>query len=270
MFMRVTLAPAVNRSAAGLGVAIALMMAGPAPALAQISPPALAHRAPSPDPRNIAGAYQPQTNTTLLPVDGAPLPLTPWAKAIYDRRVKAAKAGNPEADASTACLPHGTPRELLGSFPIYIEQVDKAHSASGADEVIFLHEIQHLVRHIYLNEPHPADLDPSYLGHQVGHWEGDTLVIDTVKQYDTTWSDGAGIPHSKDVHVVERWKKLQGGKQLQVLITLEDPVAFTKPWTAERIFDWSPNLRQMEYVCEENNRNAPDDAGNTAVRPPPK
>ena len=240
----------------------AALLAAPALGQAQIQSP---YRLPSPDPRNIAGAYQPQTDTKLVTVDGSPLPLTPWAQAIYDRRVAAAKDGEPEADASTACLPHGTPRVLLGSFPIYIYQVDKSHSAAGADEVLFLHEIQHLVRHIYLNEQHPKDLDPSYLGHQVGRWEGDTLVIDTVGQNDLTWSDGAGIPHSNQVHVVERWKKISGGKQLEVLITLDDPVAFTKPWTAKRIFDWSPNVRQLEYVCEENNRNSPDETGKTGT-----
>jgi hypothetical protein len=253
---------------AALWLSFAAVFATPPLAAAQPRAPQAAYRPPSPDPRNIAGAYQPQTNTKLFPADGSALPLTPWAQAIYDRRVAAAKDGEPEADASTACLPHGTPRELLGSFPIYIYQVDAAHSASGVDEVVFLHEIQHLVRHVYMNEQHPKDLDPTFLGHQVGRWDGNTLVVDTVGQNDKTWSDGAGIPHSTQVHVVERWRKINSGKQLEVMITLDDPVAFTKPWTAKRIFDWSPNVRQLEYVCEENNRNAPGETGHTGVIAP--
>jgi hypothetical protein len=126
------------------------------------------------------------------------------------------------------------------------------------------------VEHVYLGEQHPKpqDLDPTYLGHQVGHWEGDTLVVDTVGLKASTWIDAAGIPHSDKLHVVERWRKISGGKQLEVLFTLEDPVAFTRPWTARRIFDWSPNIREMEYVCEENNRNSPDDRGVTTVEAP--
>ena len=188
---------------------------------------------------------------------------TPAAQAEI-KAYKDAQAKGGEQDKQTAnCLPPGMPGIMDQPYPIEV--------LATPGVVTVIQEAYTQVRHIHTDgRKIPDDPDLTFNGTSVGHWEGDTLDIDTVKQYDTTWSDGAGIPHSKDVHVVERWKKLQGGKQLQVLITLEDPVAFTKPWTAERIFDWSPNLRQMEYVCEENNRNAPDDAGNTAVRPPPK
>ena len=254
-------------SAVAFGVTLSgAWMAAPGLGAAQSRDALSPYRPPSKDPRNIAGAYQRgDDGGDIFPVEGGLPPLTPAAKAIYDRRVEAEKTGAPQADVATSCLPQGTPRILLGSFPHFIYQVDKEHSASGVEEVIFMHELMHLVRHVYIGEAHPAELDPTFLGHQVGRWEGDTLVVDTVGLKDLTWVDDAGIPHSKDFHVVERWRKIKGGAQLEVLITLEDPAVFTRPWTTRRVFDWSPNIRETEYVCEENNRNSPDETGRTGV-----
>ena len=255
----------------GLLLAAAAMLAAPSLVEAQPRGAMSAYRPPSKDPRNIAGAYQRAfSGDGLAPVEGGPPPLRPEAKAIFDRRVAATEAGTPEADVATSCLPQGTPRILLGSFPHFIYQFDAAHSASGVEEVVFLHELMHLNRHVYMNEEHPKpeDLDPTYLGHQVGRWEGDTLVVDTVGLNDPTWVDNAGIPHTKDLHIVERWKKINDGKQLEVLITLDDPAVFTRPWTARRVYDWSPNIREIEYVCTENNRNSPDETGHTTVVAP--
>ena len=245
----------------GLSLAAAAILAAPSVADAQPRVAMSTYRPPSKDPRNIAGAYQPQTDTKMFPIEGGLPPLQPWAKAIYDRRAKAEAAGEPESQDSTSCLPQGEPRVWLGSFPHFIYQVDAAHSASGVAEVVILHELMHLVEHIYLDEkhPNPEDIDPTYLGHQVGRWEGNTLVIDIVGQKADTWIDGVGIPHTDKLHVIQRWKKILDGKQLELMVTLDDPGAFTRPWTARRVYDWSPNLREIEYVCEENNRNAPDE-----------
>jgi len=229
-------------------------------ALSQVT--GLPWRPPSPEPRNIAGAYQPQTNPTLLPIEGGLPPFNEKGRAVYERRIKMAEAGTPETNASSECLPHGTPRLLLNSFPIFIYQVP--------GEVLFLHEIQHLVRHVYMDEEHPKDLDPTYLGHQVGRWDGNTLVVDTVAMNDkTSWIDVTGAPHGDQLHVVERYTKISGGRQLELLVTIDDPEFYTRPWTGRYMFDWSPNIRQMEYVCQENNRNPGGADGTTQVIHPP-
>ncbi len=84
-------------------------------------------------------------------------------------------------------------------------------------------------------------------------------MIDTVGLVKNTQIDEAGTLHSEDLHVVERIRKVDGA--LEVLFTIEDPKAFTKPWTAKRVWKWRPDVRFLEYVCEENNRNAPDENG---------
>jgi hypothetical protein len=242
-------------------VLIAAFGAGPlmlAPVAAQVT--GLPYKPPSPDPRNIMGAYQPQGEGQMFQLDGSLPPFKPEGRAILDRRVKLAEAGTPEAGPNTSCLPHGTPRILLSSFPVFIYQVP--------GEVLFVHETQHIIRTVYMDEEHPKDLDPTFMGHHVGRWEGDTLVVDTVAMNDkTSWLDQPGTPHGDQLHVIERWKKISDGKQLEVLITIDDPQYYTKPWTTRRVFDWSPNIRMMEYVCEENNRNPPGADGTTTVQP---
>jgi hypothetical protein len=128
-----------------------------------------------------------------------------------------------------------------------------------ADTTVFLYEAQHLFRIVKMNAQHPRDVQPSYMGDAVGRWDGDTLVIDTIGLVKNTQIDEAGTLHSEDLHVVERIRKVSDA--LEVLFTIEDPKAFTKPWTAKRVWKWRPDVRFLEYVCEENNRNAPDENG---------
>ena len=110
-----------------------------------------------------------------------------------------------------------------------------------------------------MNAKHPGKFEPTFMGHSVGHWEGDTLVVDTIGMIKQTQIDEAGTLHSDQLHVVERIRKVQD--TLEVLFTIEDPKAFTKPWTAVRIWKWRPDIRFIEYICEENNRNASDANG---------
>jgi hypothetical protein len=93
------------------------------------------------------------------------------------------------------------------------------------------------------------------MGHAIGHWEGDTLVIDTVGITKQTQIDEAGTLHSDKLHLIQRIKKVND--TLEIEFTVDDPGAFTKPWTAKRVWQWRPDVRFAEYVCEENNRNTP-------------
>ena len=99
---------------------------------------------------------------------------------------------------------------------------------------------------------HPKDLEQTYMGHSIGRYEGDTLVIDTIGFNDKTWLDPMGLPHSDALHVVERISRTDHDT-LQVDYTLDDPKAYTKPWTAQRIFNLHPDWQIKEYVCAENN-----------------
>jgi hypothetical protein len=202
---------------------------------------------------NISGVWQVRGyERQIKPADGSPTPFLPWNKEIFDKRAAAEKAGNPMFDPTAGCMPSGVPRIIAAPYPIEIVQTP--------DKTVFLFEVQHLVRIIHMNAKHPAKVEPSYMGHSIGHWEGDTLVIDTVGIIDGKQIDEAGTQHTKQLHVAERIRKVDE-KSFEHVFTITDPGAFSQPWTARRMFFWRPEVRFIEYVCEENNRNAPDANG---------
>jgi hypothetical protein len=212
----------------------------------------------SSDPRDLSGVwyirlYNPQINSTL----GRLPPFTERGKAAWDARVKAEKDGSPIADASSYCWPHGVPRVMNSPYPLQIIQT--------TGETVIVHEVAHNVRHIYMDQPHQPALAPSFMGDSVGHWEGDTLVVDTTGLNDRTWIDEIGVIHGQQLHVIERIRKIEGGHAMENLVRIEDPEYFTEPWYARITYAWRPDLRLTEYVCEENNRNMPV-SGHTAKK----
>ncbi len=196
---------------------------------------------------NISGVWWTRGyDRRIKPIDGD----TPWlpaTKEAFDKRAAAEQAGQPLFDPTAACMPSGIPRILAAPYPIEIIQTP--------DATVILHEVQHLFRVVRMNAEHPAKLTPSSFGDEVGHWEGETLVIDIVGLTERTQIDEAGASHSSALHVVERIKRV--GDALQDDFTIDDPKAFSRPWTARRTYVWRPDIRFQEYVCEENNRNAP-------------
>ena len=239
---------------------LALLLAGsilaaPFTASAQsAAPPPGPLAQPTADPHDFTGVWQtPGYVYRFVPADGTPTPWQPWAKAEFDARQKAQADGKPMTDSTAQCMPSGMPRIMAAPYPIKIMQ--------SAKEVVILHEVQHLFRTIFLNEEHPAELERTFMGHSVGHWEGDTLVVDTTANSTKTLLDEAGDPHSDQLHVVERIRKIDNGMRLENRITIDDPGAYTKPWVALRTYDWKPQIRLMEYICEENNRNGTDADG---------
>lgn len=198
---------------------------------------------------NISGVwFTRRYNRRIAPADGSETPWQPWTKEAFDKRDAAEKAGAPLFDPTAACLPSGIPRLIAAPYPIEIVQ--------NPDTTVILYETHHLVRVIEMNGQHPKDVQPSFMGHSIGHWEGDTLVVETVGLTPLTQIDEAGTLHSDQLRVVERIRKT-GPTVLEVTFTIDDPKAFTKPWVAKREYDMRPDSRLLEYVCEENNRNAP-------------
>jgi hypothetical protein len=121
-------------------------------------------------------------------------------------------------------------------------------------------------RTIYMDRPHQEDPDPSFFGDSVGRWEGDTLVIDTIGLTTQTVVDNAGVPHSEQLHVVERLRRT-GPDSLELVSTMDDPKAFTRPWSLRMEYVSVPDGRLREYYCE-NERNAPDETGRTGIKLP--
>lgn len=186
-----------------------------------------------------------------------PPPLTPKYAAIYADLQKAQAEGRPVGDPTANCAFPGMPRVMVAPYPMEF--------LISPERVTILHEYMSQVRRIFTDgRPHPDDLEPSYNGHSIGHWEGDTLVVDTVGLIDSTRIDQAALPHTDKLHLIERFRLISPDR-LQVQTTMIDPEVFTKPWTTvwtyERHRDWDI----LDYDCSENNRNPIDASGVTGM-----
>jgi hypothetical protein len=130
------------------------------------------------------------------------------------------------------------------------------------DRVLFVFEGgAHVWRAIFTDgRDHPKDPNPSFLGDSIGHWDGDTLVIDVIGFNDRTWLDQDGHPHTESLHVIERYTRTDE-QTLHYEATIDDPKAYTKPWTTSYTIPWSPGAELYEYICQENNQDLPHMVG---------
>ena len=190
-----------------------------------------AHRRVSNDEQRATGA-QP-----TFPMGDADSPiLQPWAREALRKRNALILSGKPAFPPQASCWPSGVPHFLLYPVqPVYFLQTPK--------EVVMTWQADHQIRHVYLNVPHSPRLKPSWYGESVGHYEGDTLVVDTVGLNARTSIDGFETPHTEQLHVTERFHMIDGGRMLQVDVHVEDPGAFTTPWNAmQRYRRVEPNV----------------------------
>jgi hypothetical protein len=174
--------------------------------------------------------------------------LKPWVKEVMKKDNDEVLGGKVAYSPSSSCMPAGVPAFLgLGgnNNPYWFLQTPK--------EVVIMRAADSQVRHVYLDVPHSPNPKPSWYGESVGHYEGDTLVIDTIGLNDKTFVDNFRTPHSEKLHVVERIKLVDGGKAMQVDITFDDPDAFNAPWSVVQRYD---RIRQpmAEEICAENNQ----------------
>jgi hypothetical protein len=177
-----------------------------------------------------------QFHPALFPKGTAP-PFTPWAEAKFKT------ADTKVNDPNLACLPHGIPRLMFVPLPMEIMQLP--------DKVLIYQEAGNQLRQIHTNRDHRADLDLTYNGDSVGKWDGTTLVVDTIGFNDATWLDHVGLPHTEALHVVERIRRVDHDTLVDDF-TIEDPKAYTKPWTASQTYHLKPGWEIAEYVCDNN------------------
>ena len=169
---------------------------------------------------------------------GETIPLLPAARKIMEARQS---KDDPEAN----CLPTGIPR--IAPYPWRIIQTPT--------HIFFLFEGNiHSYRQIFMDgRKHPEDPDPTWYGHSVARWEGDTLVVDSVGFNDKFWFDFAGHPHTEKLHVIERYRR-PDFDHLEYETTIEDPGAYTKPFTMHGHSAYQHKDELMEYICNENNK----------------
>lgn len=175
--------------------------------------------------------------------DFVEIPYQPWSKEKYDFN----QTGKGQAtDPESYCLPAGVPRTTGLPYPFRFMQ--------SPDLIAMLIEGNvHSYRMIFMNKEHPKDVNPSWMGHSVGKWEGDTLVIDTLGSNDKTWLDPGGHVHSDQMRVTERFTRLTEN-QLRYEFTIDDPIAYTKPWGWSYVLVGHHDWEIIEYVCNENNK----------------
>jgi hypothetical protein len=239
-----------------LGVTTAIFLAVAAPASAQWihvtlpdtprtadGKPNLSAPAPkTPDGKpDLSGIWRAAEGKYLQNITGdlREVPFQPWAAALYEERVAVLAKGRP----TERCLPHGVPDAMMvRSGPWKIVQTPRV-------TLILFEEMNHYRQVFTDGRGFPKDPNPTWLGYSIGKWEGDTFVVDTTGFNDQTWLDDPGHPHTDAMHAIERFRRRDFG-HLEIDITIDDPKAYTTPWTVTARFDLLPDTELIENLCD--------------------
>ena len=210
---------------------------------------------PDPTPRTedgkvLLGGATPEEKGVWTPLFGisdpiAPadqLPFQPWAKALYDDRQ------THELEPHARCKASGTSRQFLTPYGVEFVEIPEAKR-------LYIFDIggPHTFRTVYMDgRSHPSDLSPTYYGHSIGWWEGDTLVVDSTGFNEGFWFERRGLPHTTQMHTVERFTRVNS-ELIDYEITVDDPGAYTGPWTGAFQLQWSEGTELFEYICQQAN-----------------
>ena len=181
--------------------------------------------------------------------------LRSWARDVVRRNAQSELKLQHVFTADDTCWPSGVPQAVNLIGPVQFLQTKT--------RVEILYERDHQVRRIRLGQRHSRGLKPSWYGESIGHYEGDTLVVDTVGLRTDRMSvvDPFGTPHTGQLHVTERYRVFTTpfGRGMEVKVTVEDPGTFTTPWTGTAEYTQDKATTEMdEIVCAENNRDFSD------------
>jgi hypothetical protein len=175
----------------------------------------------------------------------------------YAALLKEFQANPPHDSPQANCVPPGMPGTMGQPYPIEILYTPGM--------VTVIAEAYMQVRHIYTDgRAHPDDPDLTFNGHSIGHWDGDTLVVDSVGFSKDTPLGGMGLRHSEKMHIVERFH-LKDPKTLEITTTIDDPEALTKPYARTISYARHPDWTLAEYICQQNNRNFVDESGKAGI-----
>jgi len=199
---------------------------------------------------DISGTYWATSYSPTIGVaGGGDPPLNAAGKAAYQTNRAGLKDGSIVDKARRVCVPDGVPRVLATPYPFEIFQVP-------AGQVTFLYEMNHQVRVIVMDKPlpppHTLIVEPKYNGHSIGHWDGDTLVVESAGFNEWTFLDASGLPHSDELTTVERIRKV--GNQLEDTITIHDPAMYETDWQARFVYDERSDVRLEDYACNDAHR----------------
>ena len=196
------------------------------------------------------------TRNARVPIDE--VPLQPWARALTDERHAIALASEPY----TRCKPAGGPRQFMSPYGLEIVDVPDLQR-------IYIFNIANAqsYRTIYMDgRGHPARPTPGSFGHSIGSWEGDTLVIDSVGFSEDFWMNRDGLPHTDRLHLVERVTRIDFDT-LDYEVTIDDPGAYTAPWTSGYTLGFTKGGELFEYICQANNLSPESMGGDSLISP---
>jgi len=201
--------------------------------------------------QDISGVYwASQYNAKIELVGGGELPLNAEGLAAYEANIAGLEDGSITDIARTRCVPDGLPRALATPYPFEIVQAPPG-------QVLMIYELNHQIRVIALDEPQQSAEEllpyPWFNGHSVGHWEGDTLVIETAGYNARTFVDATGAPHSDQLATTERVRRISP-TELENVITIHDPLYYTEDWQARFVYELRNDVRLEDYVCGEEHR----------------
>jgi hypothetical protein len=174
------------------------------------------------------------------------VPFLPASLELYNMRVESLSKYDPEA----RCLPVGVPRYMYDPYPFKMLQLP--------DRVLFIFEGNNYGWREVRTETgasHPANLKPTWLGDSIGHYEGDTLVVDAVGFNGLAWLDQAGHEQTSKAHLTERYTRIDS-VTLKYSVTIDDPGAYSKPWVTSNTVYWRPGFTLAEYICDENEKDS--------------
>ena len=210
---------------------------------------------PRPAPRGengrvLLGGATPEDKGVWLPGRGAlaafveteAVPFQPWARALYaDRRQN-------QLEPHTRCKPSGTVRQFITPYGVeFVEFRDLQR--------IYIFDIggPHTYRTIYMDgRTHPKNLTPSYYGHSIGWWDGDTLIVETTGFNESFWMDRQGLPHTEKLRTLERFTRADAAT-IKYELMVDDPGAYTATWKAGMDLRWERGTELFEYVCQQAN-----------------
>jgi len=172
----------------------------------------------------------------------ATVPFKPWARALYDDRQKH------ELEPHTRCKASGVARQFLTPYGVEFVEMPELQR-------IYIFDIggPHTYRTIFMDgRTHPNPPQPSYYGHSIGWWEGDTLVVETTGFNEDFWLDRRGLPHTEQLRTVERFTRANS-TTMNYEATIDDPGAYTAPWKGAFTLRWNAGQELFEYVCQQAN-----------------
>jgi hypothetical protein len=154
-----------------------------------------------------------------------------------------------KSEPHARCKASGAARQFVTPYGFEIQEFPELNR-------VYVFDIggPHSFRIIYMDRTdHPKDLAPSYYGHSIGRWEGDTLVIDSVGFNEKFWISRDGLPHTDRLHLTERISR-PDARTLRYEVTIDDPGAYTAPWSSGFTLRWTEGTEMWEFICQDNNR----------------